>query len=436
MRRTIREHLKDFIAIIALVIAGIVVAGVILANQRAAFPAWVPIFGEDRFELRAEFATAQAVTPGQGQAVDIAGIQVGDITGVDLEDGRAVVDMEVENQYASLIHEDASLLLRPKTGLQDMVIEVDTGTSEGRVEEGSTIPLASTLPNVNPDEILASLDADTQNFLVLLLAGAGEGLKGRGTQLSAALRRFEPTARDIARINSGLAIRRESVRRAIHNFGVLSAELGENDQQLAEFVDSSNAVLSSFADQEASVRATLQELPPALRETNGALGSANRFALAAKPALRDLLPGARALAPALRKVRPFLTNTVAPIRDQIRPFTVQVRDPIHNIRLASKALGDGTPGLNTGFTRLNQGLNALAFNPDGAEEGYLFYVPWLNHNTNSMFTTQDAHGPARRGLVMTSCNTSRLAEGTALPLFDYLRMVAQLTGFPTVSEIC
>jgi phospholipid/cholesterol/gamma-HCH transport system substrate-binding protein len=436
MRRAIREHLKDFIAIIALVLAGVLVAGVLLANQRAAFPAWVPIFGEDRFELRAEFTTAQAVTPGQGQAVDIAGIQVGDITGVELEDGHAVVDMEVDNEYAPLIRDDASLLLRPKTGLQDMVIEVDTGTSEGSVEEGATIPLASTLPNVNPDEVLASLDADTQNFLVLLLAGAGEGLKGRGTQLSAALRRFEPTARDIARINSGLAIRRESVRRAIHNFGVLSAELGENDQQLAEFVDSSNAVLSSFADQEASIRATLQELPPALRETNGGLQSADRFALAAKPALRELLPGARALAPALRKVRPFLANTTAPIRDQIRPFTRQVRDPIHNLRLASKSLGDGTPGLNSGFTRLNQGLNALAFNPDGPEEGYLFYVPWLNHNTNSLFMTQDAHGPLRRGLVMSSCNTSRLAEGTALPLNDYLRMVAQLTGFPTVSQIC
>jgi phospholipid/cholesterol/gamma-HCH transport system substrate-binding protein len=436
MRRAIREHLKDFIAIIALVVAGIAVAGVILANQRAAFPAWVPIFGEDRFALRAEFSTAQAVTPGQGQAVDIAGIQVGDITGVELEDGHAVVDMEVENEYASLIRDDASLLLRPKTGLQDMVIEVDTGTSEGSVEEGATIPLASTLPNVNPDEVLASLDADTQNFLVLLLAGAGEGLKGRGTQLSAALRRFEPTARDIARINSGLAIRRESVRRAIHNFGVLSGELAENDQQLAEFVDSSNAVLSSFADQEASIRATLQELPPALRETNGALQTADRFALAAKPALRELLPGARALAPALRKVRPFLANTTAPIRDQIRPFTRQVRDPIHNLRLASKSLGDGTPGLNSGFTRLNQGLNALAFNPDGPEEGFLFYVPWLNHNTNSMFTLQDAHGPLRRGLVMTSCNTSRLAENTALPFNNYLRMVAQLTGFPTVSEIC
>ena len=72
----------------------------ILANQASALPCWVPILGEDRFELKAEFSSAQAVTPGQGQAVDIAGIQVGDITGVELEDGHAVVTMEVDNEYA------------------------------------------------------------------------------------------------------------------------------------------------------------------------------------------------------------------------------------------------------------------------------------------------------------------------------------------------
>ena len=50
------------------------------------------------------------------------------------------------------------------------------------------MPLASTQPNVNPDEILAALDADTQDFLKLLLAGGAEALdpeQRRGEKLSA-----------------------------------------------------------------------------------------------------------------------------------------------------------------------------------------------------------------------------------------------------------
>lgn len=438
MRRVIREHLRDFIATIGLAIAGLVTAFVILSSQAAALPSWVPFLGEDRFELKAELSTAQAVTPGQGQPVVIAGIQAGDLTAVELDDGHAVVTMEVEPEYAELIHDDATILLRPKTGLQDMTLEVDPGVSGELVEEGDSIPLASTLPNVNPDEFLASLDADTQGFLKLLLAGAGEGLdpeQGRGRKLSGALRRLEPFARDVAEITELLAQRRQSISRSISNFRLLSEELGNNDRDLTAFVDSSNAVLESFANQEAAIRASLRELPGTLSETDGALRSANMFAIQSVPALRDSLPGARALAPALRKVQPFLRETVAPIRDQIRPFTKQVASPITHLREASQGLGKTVPPLRTTFTRLNQTFNALAANPEGPGEGYLFYVPWLNHNINNLFATQDAHGPLRRGQVLQSCATARLAEATALLARPYLGMLAQLTGLPGVGEL-
>ncbi len=77
MSRAIREHLRDFVAIVVLVVLALVTTGVILVQQSANFPSWVPILGSDRFELKAEFTTAQAVTPGQGQTVTIAGIKVG-----------------------------------------------------------------------------------------------------------------------------------------------------------------------------------------------------------------------------------------------------------------------------------------------------------------------------------------------------------------------
>ena len=437
MSRALREHLRDVIAIVGLVAAAVVATTIILIGQRTELPGWVPALGSDRFELKAEFSSAQAVTPGQGQSVDIAGIKVGDITGSTLEDGHAVVTMEVDEEYSSLINDDATLLLRPKTGLNDMVIEVDPGVSDEDIEEGSTVPLASTLPNVNPDEFLAGLDADTQGFLKLLLAGAAEGLdpeKGRDIKLSQALRQFEPLARDVARISGGLSLRRESIRNAIHNFQEVSTELGNNDQTVAAFVDTSNAVLQRFANQEASIRAALRELPGALKATKGALSGANQFALQSTPALKKSLPGARALKPALEALQPFFTQTVSPIRDQIRPFTRQVRQPVTDLRKATQGLGNTVPGLRVGFTRLNEGLNALAANPAGQDESYLFYVPWLNHNVNLLYTAQDAHGPLRRGLVQESCATARLAQGTfaAVP---FLKTAAELTTLPNPPDL-
>ena len=71
---------------------------------------------------------AQAVTPGQGQTVRVSGVRVGDITGVDLKNGRAIVTMDLEPGYKGFVHTDATALLRPKTGLKDMFIELDPGT--------------------------------------------------------------------------------------------------------------------------------------------------------------------------------------------------------------------------------------------------------------------------------------------------------------------
>ena len=185
MKRAIRNHLRDFIGIVVLILAALFTLLVILYNQKAALPGWVPGLGQSFYQVNAKFTTAQAVTPGQGQAIDIAGIQVGKVGAVSLEDGVAVVRMDIDPKYEKLIHTDSTLLLRPKTGLNDMVIEIDPGTKGRPRRTGSTIPLAQTLPNVQPDQILSALDADTREYLALLLEGGGKGLGGNGKQFSA-----------------------------------------------------------------------------------------------------------------------------------------------------------------------------------------------------------------------------------------------------------
>jgi phospholipid/cholesterol/gamma-HCH transport system substrate-binding protein len=414
MRRAIREHLRDFIAIITLLVLGLAATIAILSQQQAVYPSWLPFLGDDRFELKAEFTSAQAVTPGQGQTVNLAGVEVGDVSKVELEDETAVVTLSIQEEYADLIHEDATMLLRPRTGLQDITIEVDGGSPDSAtVEEDSTIPVSQTQPNVQPDEVLATLDGDTQAYLRLLLEGGAQGFGDHGRELSAGLRRLEPFARDVAKINRLLAQRRQNIRRSIHNFRLVAEELGRNDEQLAEWVDSSSAALRGFANQEAAIRETLREAPSALRETQRALRSSNRFSLASAPALRKLTPAARTLGPALEETRPFFDQTTGPIRNQIRPFTRAVREPFRHVEQAAGPLDQASKSLESGLTELNDVFNALAFNPGGGQESYLFWAAWLNHNLNALSFVQDANGPIPRGVVMVTCATSGLATNVA-----------------------
>src|SRR5262249_50244806 len=171
-------------------------------------PSWAPFVGEDFAHLSADFTSAQAVTPGQGQAVVIAGVKVGKISTVSLEEGHAVVGLDIEPKYLKLIHPNATLLLRPKTNLNDMAIEIEPGTVPGHVEDGFTFPLSQTQPNVNLDAFLATLDKDTQQYLQLLVSGGAQGIGGRAHQLSGAFRRLQPFAHFIAKLNTALAQRR------------------------------------------------------------------------------------------------------------------------------------------------------------------------------------------------------------------------------------
>jgi len=107
--------------------------------------------------------------------VNIAGVKVGEISNVTLKNGRALVTMKILPKYGAVYH-NASMLLRPKTGLKDMIIELSPGNPiTGKLRSGSTVPIQNTLPDINPDEILASLDGDTRAYLRLLLSGGAQG---------------------------------------------------------------------------------------------------------------------------------------------------------------------------------------------------------------------------------------------------------------------
>lgn len=432
--RQARGRGKDTIAIAILTAIAIVMTLWIFTQQKAALPSWAPLVGEDFAHLTAEFSTAQAVTPGQGQAVMIAGIRVGKVASVDLEEGRAVVGLDVEPEYMELIRTDASLLLRPKTNLNDMVVEVDPGETGKLVEDGHEFPISRTEPNIPFEAFIATLDGDTQRYVQLLVAGGAEGIGGRGRQLSRALRRFGPFARHIASLNRAVAKRRQAIARSIHDLGLLTQELARHDAQIERFVTSSKDALGDFANQQEAIQEALVEFPSTLAALRSANASSNRFAIAARPALRKLIPQAQALGPAFEANKRLFRQTEAPIRNQIRPFTRQIRPVLTHLKQGSGNFERTVRGFGNSLGAFNSFLNQLAFKPKGRRQSYLFYLPWLNHNINASFNLADPAGPIGRSLVMITCNGSILADG-ASRIQPYLRTLLQSARIPAPKEL-
>jgi phospholipid/cholesterol/gamma-HCH transport system substrate-binding protein len=438
MRHAIRKHMGDFLAILGLVVLAFGVAGYILSHERLRFP----LIQSKPFEVNAEFSTAQAVTPGQGQTVRIAGVKVGDIGAVKLENGHAVVRLDIDKKYKHLLHQDASALLRPKTGLKDMFVELDPGTtSTAAMQAGGTIPVQNTAPDINQDEILSALDTDTRSYLQLLVNGLGNGLRGRSNDLRNVFKQLGPTHQDLARVAKAIAERRHNLARLVHNYGQLTAALADKDHEIANLVDASNAVFHAFASEDQNISSAVAQLPGTLDTTGQTLQKVNTLAQVMRPSLDSLRPAFKRLNKANKQVRPFVKEAAPIVQSQIRPFVKTARPYVsQSLKPASVNLARAIPDLTTSFHELNRFFNIGAYNPggrqsiskacseDGActpaeinrDEGYLYWLAWVAENSNSLFSTSDAEGPLRRALFMANCSSLHALadnlEGAADPL--------------------
>jgi phospholipid/cholesterol/gamma-HCH transport system substrate-binding protein len=429
MKRAIKDHLGDFVAIIALVLLASGVGAYILNEQRLRFP----FIEEEPFRLKVELPDAQAVQPGQGQTVRTAGVEIGQIGEVELEDGKAVVELELQPAYEDYVKRDATALLRTKTGLKDMFLEVDPGTGEPLPENGR-IRSENTAPDIDPDEILSALDADTRSYLQLLISGAGKGLDGRGSDLQETFARLGPLNRDLARVTEAIARRRGNLRRLVNRYGMLTQELSTKDREIVRLVRSSSEVFESFAAQDANISETISRLPGALDQTRQTLGKVDTLGPQLSSALEALRPPFRRLDEANRAVLPFVREATPQIRTQIRPFARIAGPFTRDLGEAARSLNAAAPDLTQSFEKLNRFFNIGGFNPGGAEpleglsfeaqrdrrEGYLYWVAWAAQIGTSAFSNGDAQGNFRRVTLGAVNCTTFVAAGLPAPVSDLL----------------
>jgi phospholipid/cholesterol/gamma-HCH transport system substrate-binding protein len=414
MMTAIRKNLADFLAVVGVVVLGLGIGTYILANERLRFP----LVEEPFYTVKAELPDAQAVTPGQGQTVVTAGVRIGDIGKVELEDGKAVVTLQLEPKYKGFIRDDATALLRAKTGTKDMFLEVDPGDGKPLPKDGR-IPVSNTLPDIDPDEFLSALDSDTRNYLKLLISGAGKGLEHRGTDLREVLRRLGPLHRDLARASRAVAERRHNMRRLVNRYGLLMTELGKSDKNITRLVRTSNVTLGAFADEDQNISALVSKLPGTLNQTSSTLGKVDTLAQQMRPTFEALRPPFRELDDANKAVLPFVKEAAPILENQVRPFARAAQPFQRNLGGAAANLAKANPDLTTSFHELNRLFDMGAYNPGGSEgisegceksgactpaerarnEGGLYWLAWVGQNTVSLFSTADALGPIRRAYL-------------------------------------
>jgi phospholipid/cholesterol/gamma-HCH transport system substrate-binding protein len=207
-----------------------------------------------------------------------------------------------------------------------------------------------------------------------------------------------------------VALRSTELRRLIGNLGEIANELGANENQLTSFVTGNEGTWRAFAAQDQALGQTIRLLPGALASTNTALVKAEALSHTLQSAFGQLEPSVRSLGPTLADLRLFFDRTTPVLKNDLRPFAVKAQPAAKVLAPATHKLAASTPGLKTLAQELNNIVNELAYKPQHGQS-YLFYVPWANHDTNSVLAAQDGVGPVRQSMLIFTCGTLSLLQG-------------------------
>ncbi len=397
--RQVRDGIRGILAIFGLVLIAAVVGGYILIQQR------LPLPGVERYTISAEFSSAQAVTPGQGQKVTVSGVGVGEVSDVRLRDGRAVIRMTIEARDLPWVGRDARMLLRPATALQDQSVDLDPGTrAAGTLEENDLLPVSRTNANVNVDEVLQGLDGDTRQYLQLLLNAGAAGTKGRSGQLRSFFKAATPVLAQTRAVTRTLAERRRQLARLVHNLDTLSGSVASRSGELQTLVSAGNATFAALAAEDDALQRSLELLPGTLSAADRALTRARPLARQIPPALAALTPAVQALPRTLRDLETF-SGQAKPAVAQVRALTREAQPLVGDLRPAAQKLTSALPALTQATGVVERVVNELTYEPGGRHHSYLFWAAWFGHNVSSMLSTQDGNGNWWRGQLIFSCST-------------------------------
>lgn len=368
---------KDLVAVVVCVAIGLSCSVYILAHQHVSVP-W-----KNQFEFSADFDKAPGVRPQALEEVRIAGVPVGRISSAKVTDsGNARIGMKIDPDQK--VYENAQLLLRTKSPLNVMYVELNPGTPAAPLlKEGGVLPVTQTRRAAQPYELLDKLDARTQAALTSLLDQTQISLKGAGSTLPASLDATRQTMDTWHPVIDALVARRERLSRLVSSFSTIATAVGHDGDRLGDLTSSMDKTLTALSDRDADLQSTLRTLPGFTRDLRTSMNSVSDLTGTLNPTLDDLASAA----PKLPKAIKSLTGSVSAIR-------TFVHDGAPVIDRAGPIVSD---------LRIFANGAAPAFSDLRSVSGYLptasaLVAPWMDdlaaftYQTSSAFSLYDANG--------------------------------------------
>jgi ABC-type transporter Mla subunit MlaD len=291
----------------------------LLALGVVLFTNWVIGTRSQPHHVRAEFTNAFNLV--SGLPVDVDGLQVGMVSGVQLDKstpgGGAIVTIGINDSRYWPLHQGSGVQTRfgSTIGNGTRYLDLTPGpVSAPAITDGGIIGTRDTLPTVDVDQVLNVFSQNTRTRLKRMLRNLAGGVSGQSQALHNGIHFAAPAASAANAVFSDLNTDTFALRGLVINANQLTSTLASRAPAISDLVTVTGRTFAVIAAHATGVQQSIERLPGALDGARTTLATLDSSVGTLSTLITDLRPGAAQLSPLARALRPTLDqlNRIVP----------------------------------------------------------------------------------------------------------------------------
>jgi phospholipid/cholesterol/gamma-HCH transport system substrate-binding protein len=301
-------------ALVALIAAIVVVAVVLFGNRGPGYT------------VHARFENASQLV--KGDFVQVAGVPVGKISGIDLTpDGQADVKLKITDAGYRPLRRGTKAIIRQASlsGVANRYVDLQLPAADHQetIPAGGVIDQTDTTTAVDLDQLFNTFDPKTRKALSGVIRGYASAYQGKGAEANAGWAYLNPSLGASSRLFQELDSDTPTIKRFIGASAQLVGDLAARRADLAGLVDHLATTTGAIGRQKQALSTAIGDLPGFMRR-------ADTTFVNLRATLDDLQPLVDESKPVAKKLRPFFAELRPLARDArptLRDLSKLVRSP-------------------------------------------------------------------------------------------------------------
>jgi phospholipid/cholesterol/gamma-HCH transport system substrate-binding protein len=264
----------------------------------------------------------------RGAQVRVGGTPIGHVTGLAEKDGRAVVTATITDHDYTPMHDGTTARIAWQSVLGERYLELTPGPASNPALPSGAM-YRTQAPQVEFDEVLASLDTPTRLRLNSLITGLRDTLGGHEPNIQASLRSAGPAVDALGEILAGVGRDGPAINTVVTQLHEMAAQLAGRQDDLSGTINNLTDFTGNIAGHSDQLSAGLAELPPTLDAARTTLDKIPAATDATVPLLHDLRPATDRLPSLADNLSPVM-HDLNPVLDRLRPTLSALNDVLDN----------------------------------------------------------------------------------------------------------